>query len=102
VRLERRAGSDLWTQGGIAPRTIRDNGPSIAVPKSVSQWHLSRTGWSPPELTKGCGVHPADKRLAIQTDDCLLVSFYGTIPKGQYGGGTVMLWNRGTGASKDD
>src|ERR1700758_5476260 len=64
------------------------------------EWNGVFLSWA---VTRGPSLDPGEKRLAVEVEDHPLDygDFEGTIPKGQYGGGTVQLWDRGFWAPED-
>ena len=107
---EKRAFDRTPEPGGLAPTAAPKPGGLLIVHKHDAtrlHWDLRLEmdgvlmSWAVP---KGPSANPADKRLAVHVEDHPLEygDFEGIIPEGNYGAGTVIVWDRGTWTPLED
>jgi bifunctional non-homologous end joining protein LigD len=101
---EYKAKRDFGKTPEPGPKRARKKGNSFVIQKHAARrthfdFRLEHDGvlksWA---VTKGPSLDPSQKRLAVRTEDHPLEygGFEGVIPKGEYGAGPVMIWDRGT------
>ncbi len=101
---EYKAKRDFGKTPEPGPKRGKAKGNSFVIQKHAARrthfdFRLEHDGvlksWA---VTKGPSLDPAQKRLAVMTEDHPLEygGFEGVIPKGEYGGGPVMIWDEGT------
>lgn len=107
-RKKRRFGATSEPRGADDARE-GDGAPIYAMQKHMAsrlhydlrlEWRRVLLSWAVP---KGPSLDSAVKRLAMRTEDHPIeyANFEGVIPSGQYGAGTVMVWDRGTWRPED-
>jgi bifunctional non-homologous end joining protein LigD len=103
------SGEGAVREGKASARKGVDRARKKAAPRFVvQQHHATRLHWdlrlehdgalASWAVPNGIPATPADNRLAVRTEDHPLeyLDFHGEIPKGQYGAGTMTIWDRGT------
>lgn len=107
---KRRFGVTTEPKGKVGPKKSRAQKLAFVMQKHAARrlhydLRLELDGvmksWA---VTRGPSLVPGEKRLAVAVEDHPIDynTFEGTIPQGEYGGGTVMVWDRGTWSPEHD